>query len=58
MRTRHLGLPQVRESSVKINGWTILFHPLFNDQWQQLLDLVKSLRSRLLQQDMAIAWKR
>jgi toxin YhaV len=51
MRTRHLGLPQVRESSVKINGWTILFHPLFNDQWQQLLDLVKSLRSRLPQQD-------
>jgi toxin YhaV len=51
MRTRHLGLPQIRESSVKINGWTILFHPLFNDQWQQLLDLVKSLRSRLPQQD-------
>ena len=32
---------------MKINGWTILFHPLFNDQWQQLLHLVKSLRSRL-----------
>ena len=32
---------------MKINGWTILFHPLFNDQWQQLLYLVKSLRSRL-----------
>ncbi|PSB06662.1 endonuclease [Pleurocapsa sp. CCALA 161] len=32
---------------MKINGWTILFHPLFNDQWQKLLHLVKSLRSRL-----------
>ena len=32
---------------MKINGWTILFHPLFYDQWQQLLHLVKSLRSRL-----------
>ena len=47
MRTRHLSQAQVRESSVKINGWTILFHPLFNDQWQQLLHQVKSLRSRL-----------
>jgi toxin YhaV len=36
---------------VKINGWIILFHPVFNDQWQQLLDLVKSLRSRLSQKD-------
>lgn len=36
---------------MKINGWTVLFHPLFNDQWQQLLDLVKSLRSRLPQPD-------
>lgn len=32
---------------MNINGWTILFHPLFNDQWQQLLHQVKSLRSRL-----------
>ncbi|WP_019505955.1 type II toxin-antitoxin system YhaV family toxin [Pleurocapsa sp. PCC 7319] len=32
---------------MKINGWTILFHPLFNDQWQQLLHQVKSLHSRL-----------
>ena len=32
---------------MKINGWAILFHPLFNDQWQQLLYQVKSLRSRL-----------
>ena len=32
---------------MKINGWTILFHPLFNDQWQQLLEKVKSLKSRL-----------
>lgn len=32
---------------MKINGWAILFHPLFNDQWQQLLHQVKSLRSRL-----------
>ena len=36
---------------MKINGWTILFHPLFSDQWQQLLNLVKSLRSRLSQED-------
>ena len=36
---------------MKINGWTILFHPLFNDQWQQLLNLVKSLRSRLSQEE-------
>ena len=36
---------------MKINGWTILFHPLFNDQWQQLLNLVKSLRPRLSQED-------
>lgn len=36
---------------MKINGWTILFHPLFNDQWQQLLNLVRSLRSRLSQED-------
>ena len=36
---------------MKINGWTILFHPLFNDQWQQLLNLVKSLRSRLSQEN-------
>ncbi len=32
---------------MKINGWTILFHPVFNEQWQQLLERVKSLRSRL-----------
>jgi toxin YhaV len=36
---------------MKINGWTILFHPVFNKQWQQLLDLVKSLRSSLSQSD-------
>ena len=36
---------------MKINGWTILFHPLFNNQWQQLLASVKSLRSRLPQSD-------
>ncbi|MEO1801631.1 MAG: type II toxin-antitoxin system YhaV family toxin [Cyanobacteria bacterium J06629_2] len=36
---------------MKINGWTILFHPLFNDQWQQLLNLVRSLRSRLSQEE-------
>ena len=36
---------------MKINGWTILFHSLFNNQWQQLLDSVKSLRSRLPQPD-------
>ena len=38
---------------MKINGWTILFHPLFNDQWQQLLHQVKSLRSRLPTDDFA-----
>ena len=32
---------------MKINGWTILFHPLFNNQWQELINSVKSLRSRL-----------
>jgi toxin YhaV len=36
---------------MKVNGWTILFHPLFNEQWKQLLDLVKSLRLRLPQED-------
>ena len=36
---------------MKINGWTILFHPLFDNQWQQLLNLVKSLRSPLSQED-------
>ena len=36
---------------MKVNGWTILFHPLFNEQWKQLLNLVKSLRSRLHQSD-------
>ncbi|MFM2315232.1 MAG: hypothetical protein RLZZ04_4508 [Cyanobacteriota bacterium] len=36
---------------MKINGWTILFHPLFNDQWQQLLNLVKSLRPHLSQEN-------
>lgn len=36
---------------MKINGWTILFHPLFNSQRQQLLNLVKSLRSSLSQED-------
>ena len=36
---------------MKINGWTILFHPVFNRQWQQLLNSVKSLRSRLSQSD-------
>ena len=50
MRTRHLSQAQVREPSMKINGWTILFHPLFNDQWQQLLNLVKSLQARLSQE--------
>ena len=32
---------------MKINGWTILFHPLFNNQRQELLNSVKSLKSRL-----------
>ena len=36
---------------MKINGWNILFHPLFNDQWQDLLVVVKSLKSRLSQSD-------
>ena len=32
---------------MKINGWTILFHPVFNNQRQELLNSVKSLKSRL-----------
>ena len=31
---------------MRINGWTIFFHPLFNNQWQELLNSVKSLKSR------------
>jgi toxin YhaV len=38
---------------MKINGWTILFHPLFDSQWRQLFELVKSLRARLSQSDFA-----
>lgn len=30
---------------MQINGWTILFHPLFRDQWQKLLEQVKHLRT-------------
>ncbi len=36
---------------MKINGWNILFHPIFNEQWQNLHYSVKSLRSRLSQED-------
>ncbi|MGL5938851.1 MAG: type II toxin-antitoxin system YhaV family toxin [Waterburya sp.] len=36
---------------MKINGWNILFHPIFNEQWQNLRYSVKSLRSRLSQED-------
>ena len=36
---------------MKINGWTILFHPLFNNQRQEILIRVKSLRSRLSSED-------
>lgn len=36
---------------MKINGWTILFHPLFSNQRQKILDRVKSLRSRLSSKD-------
>lgn len=32
---------------MKINGWTILFHPLFSNQRQDILKQVKSLRLRL-----------
>ena len=32
---------------MKINGWTILFHPLFDNQRQDILRQVKSLRLRL-----------
>jgi toxin YhaV len=35
---------------MKINGWSIQFHPLFKEQWQQLLNRLKTLRSRLSQQ--------
>ncbi len=36
---------------MRINGWTILFHPLFARQWQELLKSVELLKSRLPQQD-------
>jgi toxin YhaV len=36
---------------MKINGWHILFHPVFDEQWQNLRSSVKSLRSRLSQED-------
>lgn len=36
---------------MKINGWNILFHPIFNDQWQELLSSIKNLKSQLSQQD-------
>jgi toxin YhaV len=36
---------------MKINGWNILFHPVFDEQWQNLRSSVKSLRSRLSQED-------
>lgn len=36
---------------MKINGWSILFHPVFNQQRIELLDSVKSIKLRLNQQD-------
>jgi toxin YhaV len=36
---------------MKINGWNILFHPVFDEQWQNFRSSVKSLRSRLSQED-------
>jgi toxin YhaV len=36
---------------MKINGWNILFHPVFDEQWQNLRSSVKSLRSRLSKED-------
>jgi toxin YhaV len=36
---------------MKINGWNILFHPVFDEQWQNLRSSVKFLRSRLSQEN-------
>lgn len=32
---------------MKIKGWTILFHPIFDRQWQELIANVKQIKSRL-----------
>jgi toxin YhaV len=36
---------------MKIKEWTILFHPIFNQQWQELLANVKQLKSRLVESE-------
>jgi toxin YhaV len=36
---------------MKINGWNILFQPVFDEQWQNLRSSVKFLRSRLSQEN-------
>lgn len=36
---------------MKIKEWTILFHPIFNRQWQELLANVKQLKSRLVESE-------
>jgi toxin YhaV len=32
---------------IKINGYSIYFHPLFNKQWQELVNRVKYLKEKL-----------
>lgn len=36
---------------MRINGWTILFHPVFEGQRKELVNTVKTLRERLSQSD-------
>ena len=36
---------------MKINGWTILFHPVFEQQRKELVNNVKTLRKRLSKAD-------
>lgn len=40
--------------TLKSNGWTILFHPLFHNQWQKLLEQVKYLRTVKTQEDYVL----
>lgn len=32
---------------IKINGYSIYFHPLFNQQWEELVNRVKNLKEKL-----------
>jgi toxin YhaV len=36
---------------MKIKEWKILFHPVFNEQWLQLIERVEKIKSRLSQID-------